>query len=233
MLEPITYLFNQNGFDNSKIEKIIFGYRFVAVMNKDGNIGVCATLGTNFKDFSLDNSSFDLNDIRYRILLTAYYNSIFNYHNFKFGNGDIIQNIDFKKYRNIVMIGHFRSTVEKLKEEEIDISIFDFEDEQTSLPIEQQPDYLKKCDLAIVTATSVFNNTFSGIINKCNGDIHIMGPTTIMHQYFFDFEQVKALYGSRFKKFDTEVLNIIKDGLGTKQFLRLGEKVFISRNDSL
>ncbi|MEA3451167.1 MAG: DUF364 domain-containing protein, partial [Bacteroidota bacterium] len=131
---------------------------------------------------------------------------------------------NFKKYKKIVMLGNFRPIVEKMKKLDIKVDIFDLRDKEISLPINEQKKYLQQCDAAIVSATSVYNLTFSEIANNCNGEIFILGPSSTMNDYFFDFNNVKGIFGSVFNNNDSKVLEIIKNNLGTRHFLKLGKK---------
>ncbi len=233
MQEAIEYFFNNLGYDKNNIAKIVNGSRYLAVMNKNGQIGVCATLG---KDINIDKriiNSPDIASINDRIFLSAYYNSIFNYQKDNLTSGDLMDIVNFKKYKKIVMIGYFKPIVERMRKIGVQADIFDLRDKQISLPIEKQKQYLEECDAAIVTATSIYNNTFSEIAKNCNGDIFILGPSATMHEYFFSFPNVKAIFGSIFKLHDSEVLNIIGQGLGTRIFLKLGEKKVFEKHNSM
>lgn len=233
MQEPLEYFFNNIKYNKSQISKIIPGTRYLAVLNNNGQIGVCATLGNiiNIDEKLLNNPNLQNND--HRIFLTAYYNSILNYQEVQnLAQGDLMDIIDFKKYKKITMIGYFKPIVEKMDKLEIKLDIFDLRDKEISLPIEEQKKYLQNCDAAIVTATSISNNTFKKITENCNGEIFILGPSSIMNDYFFSYKNVKAIFGSTYKLNDTKVLNIIKEGLGTRHFLKLGQKkvLFNSNN---
>ena len=228
MTEPITYLFEKYGFIKTNISEIIFGQRYLAIMLKDGSIGVCATLGEEF--FVSDKDLTDINPKNYyhRIILNAYFNAKFNNEKIDFKIGDITQAIDFTKKINIVMIGYFKPIVERFNKIGVKTHIFDLRNKEISIPVEFQKEYLKHCDAAIVSATTLFNNTFEAITNYSNGDIYILGPTTIMHDYLLKFNNVKMLFGSMFKKNDLDVLDVIRQNLGTRYFLKLGKKVYSS-----
>ncbi|MBN2893950.1 MAG: hypothetical protein JXL97_18925 [Bacteroidales bacterium] len=229
MIDPIRYLYENYSFEKSQIRELITGLRYLAVLLKNGEIGVCATLSNDF-DLSLDD--FDkpnLNDFRHRILLNAYYNAIFNTEKNDYKYGDITEIIDFKNIKDLVMIGYFRPVVEKFQKAGINVHIFDLKNKEVTVPMEFQKNYLKKCDAAIVTATTFYNNTFLDITENCSGDIYILGPSTIMHPYIFEFSNVKYLFGSLFERNDNRVLDIIGQDLGTRHFLKLGKKVFLNQ----
>lgn len=229
MLEPIQWLYNEYGFENSQISKLIIGQRYIAVMLNNGNIGVCATLKEDVKINFNVNYLPDLNSVSDRIFLNAYFNALFNKENQNYGKGDVTQSVDFSKTKKLVMIGYFRPVVERLEKLNVKVNIFDLRDIEISIPMEEQKKYLNECDAAIVSATTIFNNTFNSIAKNCAGDIHILGPSTIMHPKMLEYRNVKSLFGSLFKKNDEGVLDIIRQNLGTRHFLKLGEKVFLSK----
>jgi len=230
MQEPIEYFFNNYKYDKNHISEIITGSRYLAVKNQNGQIGVCATLGNiiEINNEILDNPNLKI--LSHRIFLTAYYNSILNYEKNNYSNGDLMEIINFTNYKKIAMVGYFRPIVEKMNKLNIKVDIFDLRDKEISLPINEQKKYLKQCDAAIVSATSVYNLTFSDIVNNCNGEIFILGPSSTMNDYLLNFNNVKAIFGSVFKNNDSKVLEIIKNNLGTRHFLKLGEKKVLINN---
>ncbi len=225
MLEPLEYYYGKVGFKKDLIAEIVCGKRYMAVMLKTGEIGVCATFGEKYEFTDWDFENFSLKNFKHRVLLNAYYNACFNYKNDNYENADLVDFIDFDNYKNIVMIGYFKPIVEKFCQRGIKTHIFDLRDTKVSLPMSEQKEYLQKCDLAIVTATTVFNKTFSGVCNNSNGDVFILGPSAFLNDYLFEFNNVKGIMGSVFNKFDSGVLDIIRQDLGTRHFLKLGKKV--------
>ncbi len=229
MYDPIEYYFNRYNFKKEEIKEIIYGKRYVAVMLENGNIGVCATLGKKFKLKSKELYNIDLKNDRHRIVLNAYYNAILNYKNKFFDYGDLLEHINFELYNKIVMVGYFKPIVEKLDKKKINLNIFDLRNKEVSIDIKKENEYLNKCDAAIVTATSIFNNTFEKIYKNTKGKIYILGPSSVMNGYFFKYKKIESIFGSIFNKYDKNVLEIIKKDLGTRHFLKLGQKVVLKR----
>jgi len=230
MQEPLSYYYNKIGFDISKIKELICGERYLAIMLTTGEIGVCATLGKKFNITKKDLTNINLNDFTHRTILNAYYNAILNYRNTEFINGDMMNIVDFKSFNSVVMIGYFKPIVEKLSKINVKPHIFDLRDKQISISIEKQPEYLQNADAVILTATSLFNNTFADICKHSNGDIFVLGPSSLISPYLFKFNKVKYIFGSIFKPFDKEVLDIIGKDLGTRYFLKLGTKVGLGQS---
>jgi len=230
MQEPLEYFFEKYGIDLQNIKHIVCGDKYVAVNLVNGNIGVCATLN-NFVNIEIRDLRFpDLKNIQHRIVLNAYYNALFNYENLYDTTVDIFEKINFRQYKNIVMIGFFRSLSEKFRREGIQLTIFDKSAQDSTLTdMNEQIVTTSQADALIITSTTVFNSTFLELVNatkdKC--DIFTLGPSTIMNNEMFKYRNVKLLFGSVFEPNDILTLKIIQAGGGTKQFMPYMKKVFL------
>ncbi|MEE4196830.1 MAG: DUF364 domain-containing protein [Bacteroidales bacterium] len=230
MQEPLNYFFEKYGIDLQTIKQIICGKKYVAVCLKNGNIGVCATLG-HYVDVAIQDLRFtDISNIQHRIVLNAYFNAAFNYSNTYDNTMDIFNKIDFTVYSKIVMIGYFKSLVKKFEEEKISLTIFDkmVEDEKLT-NMSRQRDEISTADAVVLSSTTVFNQTFTGLIEATqdNCDIYTLGPSTIMHPEMFQYRNVKLLFGSVFDPDDINTLKIIENDGGTREFLPFMNKVFL------
>lgn len=229
-IEPLRLLFDKYGLDISKIISITTGARYSAVMLKNGNIGVCANFGNRIEDNPGKYSKLDLKNISHRIFLTAYFNALLNYTNDYKKGGDIFDIIDFRKYKDIVMIGLFKPIVRKFEEDKISLSVFDYlKNDSVLVSGSKKSDYLKKSDAVILSSTTIFNDTFEEIIKslKEQCDIFMLGPSSIMNRKIFDYWDIKIIFGTVFEKNDERILDIIKNGGGTKYFQPYGRKVYL------
>ena len=227
MKEPITHFYEKFGFDGSLIKKVICGKKYLAVVLNSGKTGVCATLLNNV-NFSLSElGPIDLTSISHRVFLTAYYNALFNSKALIHSRKDIFDQIDFSSFKNIVMIGYFDSLVKKFNNSDIKLKIFDLIDYEETVDIARINDYLAFADVVVLTSTSVFNNTFHGIIENTgiNTKVMMLGPSTIIHPDMFKYKNVEILFGSVFHDNDEELLKIIASGKGTKSFMHRMTKV--------
>lgn len=228
MLEPISHFYKSIGINTAKIQEIVCGEKYVAVLLKNGNIGVCATLHNNVAVDIEDFEQFDTTLLPHRIVAVAYFNALLNYDRQFKKQIDIFDEIDFNKFQNIVMIGYFGSLTDKFKNASINLSIFDLKNNNNALvDINKQKEFLKKADVVILTSTSVLNNTFIEIIESTteNCRIFTLGPSTILHPDMFKYQNIHTIFGSVFEKNDSELLGIIRSGGGTKRFLHLMNKV--------
>lgn len=232
MNEPLTYFFEKYGIDLKAIREIICGEKYVAVVLKNGQIGVCATLNNYVNIDVRDLRIPDISNTQHRIVLNAYFNASLNYQNKYDTTIDIFDKIDFTKYQKIVMIGFFKSLVKKFEHENIDLIIFDKAEEDDKLTnMSKQLSEVSTADALIISSTTVFNNTFLDIVNatkkKC--DVYTLGPSTILSKEMFSFKNIKFLFGSVFEPNDVNTLRIIQHGGGTKQFLPFMDKVYLSK----
>lgn len=229
--EPLKYFLEKYGFDNSKVKSIVAGEKYLGLMLDNGNIGVCATLRIKVEIDSMDNEAFpDLENHNHRLIYTAYLNALLNYRTDYSDEKDIFDFINFGAYNKVVMIGDFRPLVTKFEQSGIEVVVFDlFSDREIVMPIDQREKYLSKADGVILTATSVFNNTFieitGSVTDKC--DIFLLGPTAILDEEMKKYRNVKVIFGTVFGKYDNRILEIIADNQGTRHFQKYAKKVYI------
>lgn len=228
MQDPITHFYQNYNYDRNLIKELVCGARYVAVLLKNGNIGLCATLGNKLNaDIP---SQIDLNSTQHRIILNAYYNALLNYNQEYTDEKDIFEAVDFKLFSNIVMVGNFRPVVKRFQEANIPLFIFDKkEDAEILIEMKNQMEYIQKADAIIITATSIFNQSFVELIENSSekASIFILGPSTIMHPDMKQYKGVKMLFGSVYSPNDDRVLDVVRANLGTRHFSPFSRKVFI------
>ncbi|MGD2085494.1 MAG: DUF364 domain-containing protein [Candidatus Aminicenantes bacterium] len=229
--EPLKHYVQKHGVDIANIDQIVCGRKYSAVLLKSGNIGVCANLDNHVEIEIEELKSPDLKRIQHRIILNAYFNGMFNYLNHYEKTGDIFEDVDFQCYMNIVMIGLFKPLLAKFHRHHIQINVFDMIREHDELlPIKNEMKYIKKADAIILSATSIFNDTFMDIVTHTgeNCDIFLLGPSSIMDKDMFRYKNIKKIFGSIFKPGDQNVLDAIRNGFGTKKYIKYGRKVSLA-----
>lgn len=229
--DPLQLLFNIKKPDIEQINKIVVGSRQLAVLLNNNNLGSCTTLGN--KLFATKDDLFrpDFLNISHRALLIAYYNAFYNYSTDQERYGDISEIIDFNNYSNIVMIGFFRTLVEKIDANHIPLNVFDLDKNDNRLTgLQHRDEFVTNADAIIITATTLLNNTLVDIISKTNKrcDIFLLGPSSTMSRQLFYITNLKYIFGSVYK--DTEkVLKAIEDGGGIKDIMRNMKKIYLKR----
>jgi uncharacterized protein (DUF4213/DUF364 family) len=226
--EPLKHFYNKYNYDVTLVRKIVVGERYTAVVMRNGNIGVCANQDRTLEKKIITPKSIDLKNEQHRIIYNAYLNALLNYKNEYESEFDIFSAVDFTQYKNSVMIGYFIPIVKKFDSAKIKLSVFDMllEDERLTSH-EKKNDYVTKADCRIVTATTIMNSTLGDLLSQTNDncDVYLLGPSSIMHEDMLLNTNIKSIFGAIFKKNDDDVLKLIKEGRGTRDFIKLGRKV--------
>ncbi len=224
----LQYLFDKaNKIDSLSEVHFTIGARYVASQNKNGQIGVCATLNTYVDKDAIQTTDFS--NRNFRVMVNAYANATLNYIAKADGHGDIFEVVDFSRFKNIVMIGYFGSLVQKLQARGVSTTAFDIDQSEAPvMPMDKQQEYLSGSDCVILTSTSLGNRTFDGIIaaipSECS--VFMLGPSTPLDDIMFSIPQIKGLFGSIFPLNHNETLNLIANGFGTRDFMCYMQKVY-------
>jgi len=231
MEEPIRYFLATVGFNLSEIKDYIIGEKYAGIMLRNGNIGVCAILGTKVSDDLMKGSAPDPESSSHRIMLNAWFNAKCNYKREYNDITDIFDGINFRSQGKIVMVGFFETLYEKFRKAGIDLSVFDIQKKDPVLLGKSKfESEISHADTVILTGTTIFNNTFSDIIahTKEGCDIFLLGPSNILSEEMFRYRNVKVVFGSVFEPFDHSLFLKIRDGHGTGGFLANLKKVYIA-----
>ncbi len=233
--DPLRHFYKKYGYQQNLVSELVIGEKYTAVILQDGRIGVCATLG-NVAEKITPGFNVNICNTTHRIILNAYFNAFLNYDNEYDDNRDIFDEIDFKSYHKVVMIGWFRTLHKKFRDSKIPVKAFDLLVENKYLsPVSEMNDAIRDSDTVILSSTTIFNKTLKEIIDIVpeSSDIYMLGPSTIMHPDIFRYTRVKVLFGSIFKPHDKAVINMIRSGCGTPEFSGNMQKVFLKRPDDI
>jgi uncharacterized protein (DUF4213/DUF364 family) len=148
-------------------------------------------------------------------------------------SGNIIDEIDVKPKETFGMVGHFKPILTKVRNLTKNIYIFEKQ------PI-QEPDvypdsaievYLPKCDVVLITATSIINKTIDTLLQYCKKarKIYIVGPSTPLCPEAFKEYGVTILAGSVVKN-HKKALEIISQGGGTMAMKKVIDHVILPIN---
>lgn len=234
MLEPLAHFHSKYGFDPESVKQLVCGEIYVGLMLWNGNTGFCSTLRQPVDLEVKDLDPVDLTNTAHRIVLTAYYNALLNYANQYTGTSDIFDEIDFRRFKNVVMVGCFQSLLNKFQRENIAIAVFD---NLVSNPLVLDPRKQEECsrnaDALILTGTSLFNQTFQPVMGliKSGCEVFVLGPSTILHPDLFLYGNIRVLFGALFEPNDQRPLRIIARGKGTRDFLPFMKKVYLKQNE--
>lgn len=93
--------------------------------------------------------------------------------------------------KNIVVVGHF-PFVDRLRPVAKNLWVLELNPKEGDLPAEAAPDVVPQADVIAITATTLINKTFQGLIELCQPQARVIlvGPSTplspIMYEYGID-----------------------------------------------
>lgn len=228
--DPLLHFHGLFGFNKGLIERVSAGEKYVGVMLKTGEIGVCSTLNSHIDKGDLEVENPALDRPAQRILYNAYLNALLNYNIPYEDDKDIFQHIDFSVREKVVMIGFFRPLVKKFNESGFDLTIFDYlEKDEVLTPLKEMNSFLATARTVILTSTSISNGTMNKVLAHTSPscDVFLLGPSSILHPDMKRYRNIRKIYGAVFKPYDHHILDIISRGNGTRSFLKYGKKVNI------
>jgi len=228
--DPLLHFHDLFGFDKGLIQRLSAGEKYVGVMLKTGEIGVCSTLNTHVEKGDLEVEYPDMGRPAQRILYNAYLNARLNYNIAYEDDKDIFKHIDFSVREKVVMIGFFRPLVKKFRESGFDLTIFDFlEQDEVLTPLKEMNSFLATARTVILTSTSISNGTMNNVLAHTSPscDVFLLGPSSILHPDMRRYPNIRKVYGAVFEPYDHHILDIISQGHGTRSFLKYGKKVNI------
>ena len=141
---------------------------------------------------------------------------------------DILDLLPVQSDDSVGMIGYFGPLVGPLKNRVQALHIFERrpDPEYGMLPDSAARDYLPGCQVVIMTATTLLNNTIDDLLDLCKEarEIAILGPSTPFMPEIFRSRGVTMLSG--LQVIDPGMaLRIVSEGGGTRQFGRAVRKL--------
>ncbi len=215
------------------ISDIRIGLRYTAVLLDDGSCGVAYTYqsgpacgchvlrdaGYMIGEPVSEMISFLLepNTLRVSVALAAV-NAVINTVNPAYSGGNVVEALKITPDDTFGMVGEFkpiRAAVSKMTDR---MYIFELNIEKGPglYPEEAIPDYLPKCDVVVVTATSIINHTIDGVLEHCKNarQVCIVGPSTPLDPAAFAGTPVTLLAGSVVRDVP-QLLQIVSQAGGT------------------
>ena len=150
---------------------------------------------------------------------TAAVNAVFNSAQTDWDTGNVITALDLRASDTFGMVGEFGPILAEVRKKTENIYVFEqnVPEGSTLYSDKSIAEHLPKCDVVVVTATSIINHTFDEVIKYC-GDarqICLVGPSTPLCREIFAGRGVTLLAGSVVT--DPErMLQIISQGGGTR-----------------
>ena len=132
----------------------------------------------------------------------------------------------FKKYEDIGIIGKF-PFIESMKNNKNNIYVFEHKPVTGCLPASATEYLLPKCDLVIISGTTIINKTLERLLEISNGYTIVIGPTTPLSSVLFEFgaDLIAGVIANNGYK--NNLLNIVSQGGGTRDFQSVVENVYM------
>jgi uncharacterized protein (DUF4213/DUF364 family) len=140
--------------------------------------------------------------------------------------GDILDTLQLRDGDRVCMVGCFVPVLTTLQSRQISVTAVDQVPKPGSLPAQEVEQLLPRCQVAIVTATSLINSTFDHLLElscQCR-EVALLGPSTPLAPEAFSGTPVTCLAGIRVQEPGT-VLQSIAEGQGFRVFKRYVRKV--------
>lgn len=145
-------------------------------------------------------------------------------------NDDLVELLHIGPGDRVGMIGDITPVFEKVRRHAKECVVFDEgkPDEARITEITLEEEVLPKCDVVILSATSLLNKTFDRMIELSEGarEICVMGPSTPMLPDLFRPRGVTLLSGRRFTDPD-RLMRVVSEAGGTRSFGPVSLKVNI------
>jgi uncharacterized protein (DUF4213/DUF364 family) len=123
-------------------------------------------------------------------------------------DSDLLQTLDLRPGERVVMVGRFKPMLPVLVERGVQLQVIERG---------EPPQALNKCDVVLITATTIINNTLKGLLEAVNGarEVVILGPSTPYVPAAFSDTPVTLLAGSVIRDLD-KVHQAVAEGGGTR-----------------
>lgn len=136
----------------------------------------------------------------------------------EYDDDEAVSLLNIQANEKVVMVGYFAPVIPKVEATGCSLKIMEL-DSGRSGTVSQEEGHgaLAECDVAIITATSIINNTIDGLLAslKKNRAAVILGPSTPMCPEVFKGKRISQLSGSIVQDIES-VKTVVSEGGGTK-----------------
>lgn len=141
--------------------------------------------------------------------------------------GDVLDHLDLDDGDTVGMVGYFGPLVPEVRRRVERLVIFERVDlpQGDILPQERALELLPQCQVAIISATTLLNQTLEPLLEACAScrEVVLLGPSTPLCPEIFSGTPVTMLSGVAVR--DAQgLLQVVAEAGGTRQFSRLVDK---------
>lgn len=228
---------------NHFAQDVRIGLCYTAVQLDDGRVGLaytfrdcleggCTPFGKNEplagRPAAELLSLFDSDNWINRAIALATANALFNNANPDYIDGPALERIHFRIEDRVAMIGNFTPLLNEIKPQVKQLTVFErmARPEENILSIADADRLLPQCQVALITATAIINNSIDRLLalaENCR-EVVILGSSTPLLASVFTATPVTLLSGILVKE-PSLILQIVSEGGGTPAFKRAVEKI--------
>jgi uncharacterized protein (DUF4213/DUF364 family) len=136
-------------------------------------------------------------------------------------DGDILDYLDLRPEDHVGMVGHFGPLVAAIQQRARSLTVFERVDHPSGLlrPQEEAEGTLSRCQVALITATSIINHTVDDLLAAARNcrEVVLLGASTPVMPDAFSAGSVTMLSGVVVKD-PGGVLRVVSEGGGMRQF---------------
>jgi uncharacterized protein (DUF4213/DUF364 family) len=225
------------------IDDVQLGAKYCGVRLDDGSAGVAFNFGeTPQDDKPLFGGITDFQGLPATELLKfvessqtleaavglAALNALLNRHRPEFFGGDVLELAQIRQTDRVGMVGYFAPIMERLNKMSGEVLVFEKNLARADglLPESEAAKLLPECQVALLTATSLINHTFEGLLEgvRLCREVVILGSSTPMCRRAFADTPVTLLSGIVIDEPD-RLMRVVGEGGGTRRFKGLVSKV--------
>ena len=160
-------------------------------------------------------------------------NAVINDPGKNWDTGNVLNAFTLQESDTFGMVGEFNPILSKVKFMTKNIYVFEQNVPEGSelYPADTIPHFLPRCDVVVITATSVINHTIDEVISYCKNakEVCIVGPSTPLCPEVFRKYNITLLAGSVVKN-PRLILQIVSQGGGTMSMKPAIEQVIVRIN---
>ncbi|MFH2128236.1 MAG: DUF364 domain-containing protein, partial [Pseudomonadota bacterium] len=141
--------------------------------------------------------------------------------------GGVLDHLDLRPEDTVGMVGYFGPLAPEVRRRAGRLVIFERVDlpQGDILPQEKAKDLLPRCQVAIISATTLLNQTLEPLLEACAAcrEVVLLGPSTPLCPQVFTGTPVTMLSGVAVRDAPA-LLQVVAEAGGTRQFSRLVDK---------
>ncbi|MFA6941371.1 MAG: DUF364 domain-containing protein [Clostridiaceae bacterium] len=228
-----------------KVKDVRAGLGYTCVMLEDGACGLaytfrnelgncCGILNAAGSLIGMDAAEIipwvkENNRLRAAIGLAAI-NAVINNSRQDWDTGNVLKAFTLNESDTFGMVGEFKPILSKVRTMTKNIYVFELNAAKGSglYSEDEIPLYLPKCDVVVITATSIINHTIDEVVSHCKNakEVCLVGPSTPLCSEVFSQHNITMLAGSVVKK-PERILEIVSQGGGTMSMKSAAEQVLV------